>query len=1164
MVDERKNITWARLKTLAKSNNVTLSIKYRDTQARMNAEIERINKNVEDNKQTLKIELEKARNEAVVRSLELFEQRKTAKLKRDRLTRMKRMARLKQKKQEIENSRFGTLFNQLLELKRFQQILNMIINNGSILTGEQADRLYERITRTGRYMLRVETGSRIQHLPVNPVTRVWLKGFSMSGNSPIKELDNFGSDLLTELSSENINSVEIAKLTPRKKVDNKDGAFFGYYNHSPIDLSRYQIWTESSEVDNEHCLIYTLSLAGVEKSILNSLKLAYVDGANIRKSDLKAISKIIKHDLVVWSINKGKRTSVKIKHIGNVGTIDIGQHSNHYFTYEKTEYSKFSVEHLDDVKDLEDYHRIYKVSVVKGKKYYKFSDERKVDSLTLIDTLFKAGYFKRGDMSKFDSSVGDKGVSDAIYLDNIDAEQRLFIKAVGEDLKTVEENLDKALEKKTEVFYADCESYVNGVNHKLQLVGIVGQNTDYVHIFNVNDELYYGDDDDDNAVCSEQAVVYDFLKVATNNGKNNSLIYFHNLKYDYMGLLEPYLNVRSRCEKDNQIYNVIGTYKGCTVELRDSYKLLPFALSKFGSEFKLANGLCKKEALAYDYYTPENDGVRISTAEYLEFLSVEQQEIFKVAVLDCPSYNAKNQTFNPMTWYKQYLKLDCLVLKAGMVKFNTMVSDITGGMDIYDSLTISSLTDKYMTKEGAYDDVYEISGNLRAYVALSVYGGRVACNETRDINGEYLYKKKELHGQISDYDGCSLYPSAINRLCREKGLPRGVASRFSEDELNQWEGKHYSILTVRITKVNKIQQMPFIAYKNLKVGSIDYLNTPPPEPVVIDSITLRDYINFHEIEYELLDGVYWDAGGNRKMGEVIQRLYNSRLEYKKPNPALANVIKLMLNSAYGKTIMKKTKTAKVIVSSSRRTFDKVTKQWTDQEHTQFESYVYNNFNTIKAYRQINALNYEVEYLKADHSFNRGQVGSSILSTSKRIMNEVFDVANTNNLPIYYSDTDSIHIDLKNVEPLETAYRTKFMKELNGKQLEQFHTDFNLEGAVGEIYAHTSIFLGKKSYLDCLESVGVDGETVRGYHIRMKGITEDGLIDTGKRFKSDEDPMGYLGLFRHLIARDENGKPNEVEIVLNPFCEETNKKKVMFEFFKGGVKTRGKFTRMVKF
>jgi hypothetical protein len=611
----------------------------------------------------------------------------------------------------------------------------------------------------------------------------------------------------------------------------------------------------------------------------------------------------------------------------------------------------------------------------------------------------------------------------------------------------------------------------------------------------------------------------------TSGGKKDALCYFHNLKYDYH-ILEKFLPIQKKCVKDNTLYSVKLLYRSKTVELRDSYKLLSFPLSKFGKNLNLPDYLRKKEAIAYTYYKPENDNKRINTAEYKELLSTDDQKIFNKVVRECRSY--KKGTFNPLTYYKDYLNLDCLVLKYGLQKFNEIIKQITdNALSIYDCLTISSLTDRYMKINKAYKGVYEVKDNLRAYIAKSVYGGRVCVNKK--------YKKKVVEGKISDYDGVSLYPSAINRLCREVGLPKGKAKRMTD--FTRWKKYTYAVMTIKITKVNKKQQMPFIAYKT-DTGT-NYMNEPPPEPVIIDKITLEDYINFHHIEYEILDGVYWNQGGNPKMGELIQKLFNERLKHKKNNPALANTLKLMLNSAYGKTIMKKSKSETKIINVSK-------------SMNKFNNYIYNNFYTIKNYRKINDYYYEIEKTTYDDSYNTGQVGAFILSYSKRIMNEVFNTANDCDYPIYYTDTDSIHLNYEDVKPLEIEYRKIYNKELNGKNLEQFHIDFDLDKAAGEIYATKSIFLGKKSYIDYLESKDEKGNKINGFHYRLKGITKEGLEHAAKK------SGGFFQLYQELA----DGK--EKAIILNPFNTEKNKTKVLFEFKNGQVSTKKEFIRKVKF
>ena len=57
----------------------------------------------------------------------------------------------------------------------------------------------------------------------------------------------------------------------------------------------------------------------------------------------------------------------------------------------------------------------------------------------------------------------------------------------------------------------------------------------------------------------------------------------------------------------------------------------------------------------------------------------------------------------------------------------------------------------------------------------------------------------------------------------------------------------------------------------------------------------------------------------------------------------------------------------------------------------------------------------------------------------------------------------------------------------GGDLGNFHVDFDLYGAASETYAIESLFLGKKTYTDILESTDKDGKTINSEHIRMKGI-----------------------------------------------------------------------------
>ena len=973
-------------------------------------------------------------------------------------------------------------FNSLYQARDYDEIFNSVMN-GTTLTTRQANMVIDKLENK-KYIANIDYITYIDGIPMIEKSSIVMNNrntnflFDILTKGFIEQVQpEYGSDIVDNIDIGNIISFEIKELLPVQQGRNQDGGYFSYINTTSLDLSRYQIFNQSQayeEDDRDHCLIHSLFLAGVEIPKLTALKLSFKKGANFRKKDLKDATDIIDKSIVLYEYDYASK-KIKKKKIGNYPeVVCIALYENHFFIYEDTIYSKYFIDHYEELKDLPDAFNIVKKY---KSKYYTYSPDRKINSFLMITKLLP--YFKKLDMIKFNDAVTD---TEHVYLDNIQNEQRLV-------------EFAKPRKTPTSIFYADCESFVYKQPHELYLLGVVSNTNDRVKIFNTCDE-------------SPQQVVNKFLEYCS---ENNSIVYFHNLKYDYH-LLEKYLNIKSVCKKDGQIYNVVVSYNKKNIELRDSYKLIPFALSKFSSQFNLNNS--KKEAINYTYYTQENNNQIVDTTTYKAGLSISLQKIF--------DENIKVEYFNPLEYYKEYLELDCLVLKQGLQKFNDIVKDITQ-MTIHDALTISSLTDKYMVRNGAYNGVFEVKGNLRAYINKAVYGGRVAVNEK--------YKKQIIEGKISDYDGVSLYPSAIHRLCNDAGLPKGMARRIPEDF--NYKNHNYSILTVKIHKVNKNQQIPFIAHRS--GDSIKYLNEAPQDEIVIDSTTLQDYIDFHDIDYTIIDGVYWDSGVNKTMGQLINNLFNERLKYKKSNPALANVIKLMLNSAYGKTIIKKSTTQKTIIKSSK-----------------FDNYIYSNFNTIKSFRQINDSLYEVERLKMDDSYNRAHIGCSILSTSKRIMNEVFDIANDNQLPIYYTDTDSLHMNMDHVSILEQKYEQRYNKELNGKNLGQFHTDFDLDNAVTEIYAIKSIFLGKKSYIDILESTNSKGETINGMHIRLKGITQEGIDHQAKLCG------GHFNMFK-LLADSK-----ALDFVLNPYNTESNSQKVLFEFNNGNVSTRDEFKRLVQF
>ena len=196
----------------------------------------------------------------------------------------------------------------------------------------------------------------------------------------------------------------------------------------------------------------------------------------------------------------------------------------------------------------------------------------------------------------------------------------------------------------------------------------------------------------------------------------------------------------------------------------------------------------------------------------------------------------------------------------------------------------------------------------------------------------------------------------------------------------------------------------------------------------------------------------------------------------------------MLNSIYGKTILKPINSNIKFIQT-----DKLT------------DYIRRRYNIIESTETIYTDNEEgckftqaKETKTINRHFNFTPLGVNILSMSKRIMNEVMCLAEDLDIPIYYQDTDSMHLRESDVERLACEYKKKYNRELIGKDLGQFHSDFAIiEGCKDMPVATHSIFVGKKTYIDMLEK---DGKVA--FHCRAKGIPTDVLVKTANKLYAD--------------------------------------------------------------
>ena len=981
----------------------------------------------------------------------------------------------------------------------------------------------------------ITLGGSIKYLTLTEENRELYIGYLNDAFAQIKR-ETYGSDAIDNFLLEGFQKISheyIAVSDKQKnKAENDSGHYFNATNNTDIDLSEYQIFKEDYfkaikekreqggkdkfyEEEIKHCIIHTLELSGIETVKVKRILTSFDDCFNFPVSKLQTLAEAIERTIYLYTYDINSDIRCKKYIVENTEPIKMGLYKNHYFIINDTKYTKYSIEHYEEVKDKKDFNDIY--LILRDGTIKRSKNRSKLNSLELIKMMNDLKMFEWNNKSLLNYRVEatTENVLD-IPLDDIENEQKLNDPYNPKPLG--------------DIYIADLESIVKDGTHKPFMSGIIKKDgkhkTPWLSVSTKPDckKWFFG---------MIKYVIDNSYKKSNDDLIEEPIIYFHNLKYDFTIMLKhinPYYSVK----KDGQYYETRIKFGKYHIKLRDSYKMISKPLKDFNKTFQLINK--KEEAINYAYYDYDNLLKKNSVKNYRRGLTKKDKIKFDyIMENNSKQFEYTGKTFNAIGFYKYYLKQDVMTLYEGLEKFNKDMLILTG-LNSYNFLTISSLASQYFISKGCFNGVMMCCGNLRSYLSNAVFGGRV--------NVQQSIKKMLITEIINDYDANSLYSSAFHRMCEEEqGLSKGKAKVITEEHkiYDNLKKEEYYVVTVEITAINKKQDNPFIQIRNSE-GISDYVNElPNNKPIIttIDKITLEDYKKFHEIEFNILKGVYYNEGFNNLIGPECKTLYDERLRIKDENPVMGDLIKLILNSSYGKTI-------------SKKNFDKVNYVKADD----FNNFVYKNYANIKGMmHKINDRLYEITTATIDDSYNFSSVGIKCLSYSKRIMNEVMGLASDNGILIYYQDTDSMHLKDCDIPKLEELYKKHYNgKILHGKGLGQFKSDFKFMDEDGNdlkyknVKSIRSLFLGKKAYIDELRGYDAEGKEHIDYHIRLKGVTEAGINEKVKE-------LGAIKLYEKLAAGE------EITFVLNP-----TKHKVMFEFTKNSVHTREtrSFERVVSF
>lgn len=338
-----------------------------------------------------------------------------------------------------------------------------------------------------------------------------------------------------------------------------------------------------------------------------------------------------------------------------------------------------------------------------------------------------------------------------------------------------------------------------------------------------------------------------------------------------------------------------------------------------------------------------------------------------------------DEFFQKTTEWIEYMKNDSLVLAYGLYQFELMLREI--GLTLNKGVGLPSLAWYYLINNtDLAEEVKRIKDPSAFKLAKdSVYGGRI------------IHNRRYSNEELICLDGNSLYPSAM--------------------KIGHYPIGNYQI----ITNFEKQKNFMFIAEFEMDGNNMRYPLTPSKSENglryrankwkgVYNSVDYYEFIKQGGTA-KFIQGIYW-INSKKIFENLIDDLYNKRLEYKEQKNPIEYVYKILLNSLYGKFL---------------ESIDTTTKFSDKPEGIS---------------KKLNNGQYEnrVTFI-APFSSKPNYYGSFILAYSRKIMNEMILKIGPEN--VYYGDTDSLYIPRNKLGSIELKdglghfkndYDDKYIKE----------------------------------------------------------------------------------------------------------------------------------------
>lgn len=706
------------------------------------------------------------------------------------------------------------------------------------------------------------------------------------------------------------------------------------------------------------------------------------------------------------------------------------------------------------------------------------------------------------------------------------------------------------------IYFADFEASVDEAFHIPYLIGYSsinlipkGKTFECVSRGREGEGSYWGRE------CGKLFLNYliELYGVARTNKPKKIRIYFYNLHYDFT-FIQPYVYNIKRVMKGRILYSVNASYtnqnKVIELDFWDALPIFKTTLKKAANSYLTPEQKekIKKEVFPYELYTytffDTYPNKLCPKHLFIQALGDKANELDP----EVEDYCTHENEFAYGEYAIYYCMQDVRCLQNIMINFDRLLSGgnldgINGNlpfcMPLWKYRTASTIGYEFFKRTTMLTSEKNPLHNwiipkctLRHFIQQTIRGGRVM---TRD-NKTWVYSAKNEKEYLQDYDGVSLYPSAMSMLWLTEGVPKFIKGEFNENDIknlfthpdapmNQFLKYNDGCIHVTYINVHKEKHFPLLCVKDKSTGLNNYQNFHGEVDTWVNVIDLFNLIDFQEAEIKWNYAIVWEGKRFYEIRDNIKELFEFRAKNKEHPIQL--VIKLILNSIFGKSILKPQNTEKQLVpktryryNSTRGDFDKID-AW--QEYFDANAYRIHRFEELDKF-------YDVEIYKRDTSTSFNIFGSNVLAMARRIIGRVMSLAEEleeqhpeMSPGLFYTDTDSMHIRSDLLELLEIEYKNRYGKEIKGKDLTQFHIDFDPPETFKEgektLGACESYFLMKKTYADKL--IGDQGSYA--YHMRMKGIPIDLVSYEDYKAIANGESITFDLLDGHTSFYYKNGK-----------------------------------------